>query len=109
MMSMELDYAIYPLKERFTNIAQILRSKRTEFIDSDGKIWTYKKTRNYKLKSYPILATSTTWNGKNLLHTRAGNFVSYERGAYLTLIETSKGKVLFEVTNEPTTRKWIKI
>lgn len=109
LLGMDTGYRLYPLKEKFHTIAQILRSKRREFIDSDGKLWKLKKDKYYKCKSYAVLHASTTWTGKKLLSTRAGNFVADDVYKYVTVIETPIGKIVFDYSNEPTTRTRVKI
>lgn len=109
ILRMEVDYPIYPLKERYTTLAQILRSSRKRFVDADGKVWRLKKEKFYKCKSYAILHRSKTWNGYWLNQTKVGNFVHENTGKYATVIETPKGKLLFDISDEVTTRHRVKL
>lgn len=106
---MDLDYPLYPLKERFSNLSQVLNSTRKEFIDADGKIWKLSRKVFYNLKSYPVLHYSKTWKGTYLLQTKIGNFVSDSVGKYVTIVETPKGSILFEVSDNITERVRIKV
>lgn len=109
LSDMDTGFRLYPLKERYTTLAQILRSKRKEFIDSDGKLWVLKKTQMYKCKTYAVLHSSVAWNGKTLLYTKAGNYLVDRRYNYVTLIETEKGNILFDLSDEPSNRVRVKI
>ena len=109
LLQMELDYPVYPLKERFTSLAQVVKTKRKEFIDADGKVWKKNPRRFYKIKSYKVLMHSRTWDGKFLLQTAVGNFVYPELGMYVTVVETNTSFILFDVGDEPSSRERVKI
>lgn len=110
LAEMDTGLPLYPLKEKYTTIAQILRNpRRREFIDSDGKIWKISKCKTYPISSHKVLHRSRTWNGKYLLQTKVGNFVTSEAGDYVVVVDTPKGRILFDVSDKPSERVRIKL
>ncbi|BBL19295.1 hypothetical protein KIT04_126 [Vibrio phage KIT04] len=110
LLAMDLEFKIYPLRERFTSISQLVNSKRRWFIDSEGNIVRYKPQKFYHIKYAKVLRADTTWNGKYRLMTKLPvPFVTETVADYIGYIQVGSAFYLYELTNEkkPVTRKKI--
>lgn len=110
MLGIELPFKVYPLRERFSTLSQVVNSKRREFIDINGRVCTYKPKKFYKIECVRVLRADKTWNGYNLLMTKLPTqFVTEEVGNYIRYIKIGAAYYLYEVCNEfvPPKRKKI--
>ena len=109
-MKDDLEFKIYPLRERFTSISQLVNSKRRWFIDAEGTIVRYKPTKFYHVKYAKVLRADVTWNGKHRLMTNLPvAFVTDTVADYIGYIQVGSGYYLYDLSNErkPTSRKKI--
>lgn len=108
LLGMELAFPLYPLKERYTCLSQLVNSKRRWFIDAEGTIIRYRPTEFYTVEYAKVLSAERTWNGKVRLTTKLPvSFITEGCAAYVGYIRVGAGYVLYELSDEkkPTTRK----
>lgn len=107
-MEKELEYKIYPIKERFTTLSQLVNTKRRWFIDAEGNIVRYKPSKFYPVKYIKVLRADRTWNGYYRLMTKLPvAFVTEQVADYIGYIQVGKGFYLYDLSNEKkaTTRR----
>jgi hypothetical protein len=68
--AVSLPYPLYRLEGRYTNLPQLLNSKYKKFIDKDGKVFKYKKTKFVPVKYTRVLRAEQVWNGRYRLVTK---------------------------------------
>ena len=66
LLAESLPYSLYPLKVRITSMSGIINNKYRQFIDSTGVIVTWKISKFYKIKCYPITHREITKMGSML-------------------------------------------
>lgn len=106
----ELEFKLYPLRERFTTLSQMVNSKRRWFIDADGGIVRYKPVKFHHIVYTKVLRIDRTWNGKYRLMTKLPvTFVTEEAADYIGYIQIGSAYYLYELSAEkkPTCRKKI--
>lgn len=100
-MADQLEFKIYPLRERFTSLSQLANSKRRWFIDAEGCIVRYKPRKFYHIKYVKVLRADRTWNGYYRLMTKLPvAFVTEQVADYVGYIQVGSAFYLYEVTNE---------
>lgn len=101
LLTLDPGYPIYKLKQRFTSLAQILHSSRRMFIDSNGKLYKLNRTKPHKVSLHKVLHYERTHNGKFLLITKQGNYVTDQLYTYVTTITVSGARVYMGGVNDP--------
>lgn len=112
MLTMELPYKIYPLKERYETISQVVMSKRKKFIDKNGKIISWKPTTFYPVVCLPIKSKWVTSKGKYGIEVKGLKskfIISDPNHKYAQVIQIGRINLLYDVCDEyrPMTRKKI--
>jgi hypothetical protein len=103
-------YELYPLNKRIESVSQILLSLSRGFIDSTGKLVTWKPSKFYPVICYPIDYSWTTPKGYTGIDVDGSKFiVSAGIYKYAQLVKVGRLNVLFDLCNErrPDTRKKI--
>lgn len=59
----ELPYKLYPIRGRISMLSQLVGSKRSQFIDSDGNLINWKKTTFYDVVTSKVLHSARIYNG----------------------------------------------
>lgn len=92
------EHKIYPLKERISSISQLIKTKKRIFIDADGKVIKYVKTRKmFPVQYCKVLNADRTWNGYFLLTTKLPvRFVAERPSNYIGYIKAGSSYFLFE-------------
>ncbi|AUG85061.1 hypothetical protein FDJ19_gp054 [Vibrio phage Ceto] len=104
----DLEFKVYPLRERFTSISQLVNSKRRWFIDAEGTIVRYKPSKFYHIKYAKVLRADRTWNGYYRLMTNLPvAFVTEQVAEYVGYIQVGSAFYLYELSHrrKATTRK----
>lgn len=101
LLTVDPGYPIYRLKKRFTSLAQILNGRDKVFIDSTGKIYKITRTKHHKVSLHKVLHYERTYNGKFLLITKQGNYVTDQVYTFVTTITVSGVKVYMGGVNHP--------
>ncbi|WBU76478.1 hypothetical protein CHLORIS_46 [Vibrio phage Chloris] len=104
----DLEFKVYPLRERFTSLSQLANSKRRWFIDADGTIVRYKPSKFYHIKYAKVLRADRTWNGYYRLMTNLPvAFVTEQVADYVGYIQVGSAFYLYELSSgrKATTRK----
>jgi hypothetical protein len=110
MMSMELPHKLYSLKERFTTVPQLVKTKRTMLIDRDGRVFRYRKSRFLKVEYTKVLSNDVTWNGKYRIVTKLNTvFLSDTPALYIGYIREGHSLLLFEMCDELKRTRKVKI
>lgn len=96
---------LYKPRQVCYNIIQLIKSKFTTFIDSTGKVFTYKKSKFVPLKYYKVTNIIRSKDGECIISIPKINFVhkiacrkaySIE---YIGILHTDYGLVLYEYSN----------
>jgi hypothetical protein len=96
-------YNLYPLNQRVETINQILLTKRKKFIDSTGKILSWKPTVFYPVVCLPIKSRWTTATGKGVIEVKglATKFiVSNNNFKYAQVIQAGRKNILYDLCDE---------
>jgi hypothetical protein len=110
LMCMELPYKLYALKERFTTIPQLINTTRTMLIDSDGRVFKYKKSRWLKVEYTKVLSNDQTHKGKYRISTKLSDcFISDTPAAYIGYIIDGHSILLYEICTELKKTRRVKI
>lgn len=108
LLNRDLPYKLYPLKERYSSISQLSRSKKRSFIDTNGDIVHYKPSQFFRIEYAKVLRADRTWNGYFRLTTKLPvSFVTEQVGNYIAYIRVGTAFYLYDICNErkPTSRK----
>lgn len=110
LLTADPGYPVFRLKKRFTSLAQVLHSKHRVFIDSNGKVFKLKRSKNHRVSLHRVLHYERTYNGKFLLITKQGNFVTDKVYTFVTTITVSGVPVYMGGVNKPEeARKFFKL
>lgn len=102
MLGMELPYKLYPLKERYSTLAQLANTKRRIYIDSEGDVKKYIPQKYYHIKYTRVLQADRTWNGYYRLMTKLPvAFVTEEVSNYIGYIQIGSAFYLYDLSDEP--------
>lgn len=96
-------YDLYPINQRVETINQILLTKRKKFIDSTGKILSWKPTTFYPVICLPIKSRWTTATGKGVIEVAglATKFrVSNNNFKYAQVIQVGIRNILYDLCDE---------
>jgi len=109
----------YPLTNVIYNITQLINCKFKIFIDNNGKIFNYIKTRNTRLIYKKLINYKANKNGEVALFTKELPYPLYvsttyfnkyiHDDIYMGLLRYSGGYVLYEITNDKKRDTWKKI
>lgn len=105
-------YPLYPLKKKFNNLSQMLKYKTDRYIDSNGKLHKYKKSKFYKLKCVKIDATWKTSKGYSAIKSREvpTTFIIEEPlQPYFRYIKMGRKFILYDLCSEEIPTRRIKI
>ena len=99
------DYKLYPLKKAIWNFKDLILSGSNKFIDYEGRLFNYKKT-----KFYPLIYRKVIWRK----YTSNSTIFGLEdinspfeikgklnlRAIYAGVLKVGRGYLLYEMTNE---------
>lgn len=110
LLSMELEHPLYMLKERITTVPQLVLTKRTKFIDRDGNVVRYRKSRFLRVEYTKVLRCDRTWAGNyRLVTTLPTVFLSDTPADYIGYIRDGHSLTLYEKCNERKRTRKVKI
>lgn len=92
-------YKLYPLKERFDNLASVINSKHRMFIDANGKVIRKGGDNRsyYKCHHERVIHYERAHDGNYRLFTRDHIFVAQNLCNFVEYIEVGGGVVLLNV------------
>lgn len=93
-----LPHKLYPLKHRITLLSQLVNSKAKKFINKDGKIIKYRKTKFHSIVLKRVTNSVQIFNGKwqNYVVGVPFPFITDERVEYLSLIKHKHSYLIFD-------------
>lgn len=103
MLDIELPYKLYPMREKFSTVSQVVNSKRRLFVDSEGKLFKYKPTVFYKIQYEKVRLSWTTDSGKTaFIGFKCPDtfIVDSNEFTHFGYIKVGLRYVLYELTNE---------
>ena len=105
-------YKLYPLNKKITNISQMLNLKFNKYIDGQGKLHKYTKSKFYKLKYAKIEAKWETSTGHTAIKSRevpTTYIIEDEYYTHFGYIEIGRRFVLYELCYEEKPARRIKV
>jgi hypothetical protein len=98
-------YKVYPLKKSIWNFKDLLKSGMLCFVDYNGKVYKYQKSKFYplvykKITSRRYTNTTTIFNIKGINSVFEVNGKLNLEAEYAGLINIGRGYLLYEVTNK---------
>lgn len=99
-----MPYKLYPLYKMYSTIGQIIKSKKRNFIDCDGRLVKYKPSRFYDIHIEKIRASWITLTGHRayrVLGTSHTFIFADGEYTHLAYIKIGKRVVLFDVLSLP--------
>lgn len=98
----ELPYKLYPIRGRISMLSQLVGSKRSQFIDSDGNLINWKKTTFYDVVTSKVLHSARIYNGKYQCYVAKVPypFVLSYVPAYISYILVNNSPVIYQVHQE---------
>ena len=110
LMTMELPYKLYRIDERFSNLGQLILTKRTKMLDKDGNVIKYRKSRFVKVEYTKVLRSEQTWKGTYRLVTKLSSvFIADHPVAYIGYIKDGMSHILIEYSDELKKPRRVKI
>ena len=97
-----LPYKLYPLKKQFKYLSQIINSGLKHFIDSTGKIVTWKPTTYYNIITERVRGSTRIFNGKYQCYVKnvPYPFLLSEPANYISYALVRGSPVIFDTHEE---------
>ena len=98
----DLPYKLYPIRGRITMLSQMVGSKKSQFIDSDGNLINWKKTTFYSIVTAKVLRSARLYNGKYQCYVQKVPypFVLSAVPAYISYILVNNSPVIYQTHQE---------
>lgn len=95
-------YKLYKIKYACNTLSQIVNCKSKEFIDLEGNLVKFKKTKFYNIIYKKVISCIQIYNGKYQCYVHGVNspFITKAPYNYLSLVEYNRSFVLFDVHDE---------
>lgn len=100
--SKNLPYKLYPLRKQIKYLSQMVASGKSNFIDSTGKLFKWKKSKFYKIETARVLTCNRIFNGKYQIYVKnvPFPFILPEPANYISYILVSGSPVVYGVYEE---------
>ena len=98
----KLPYKLYPLKSQIKYLSQMVASGKSDFIDSTGKLFKWKKSKFYKVETAKVLTCNRIYNGKYQVYVKnvPYPFILSEPAEYISYILVTGSPVIYAVYDE---------
>lgn len=95
-------YNLYKIKYACNTLSQVLNAKNKEFIDTNGTLIRFHKTKFFKITYHKVVSCVKIFNGKYQCYVSGVNspFITKEPYNYISLVNYRNSFILFDVHNE---------
>lgn len=100
--SSKLPYKLYPLRRQIRYLSQMVGSGKSDFIDSTGRVFKWRKSKFYQIETARVLVCNQIFNGKFQAYVKnvPYPFVLSEPAEYISYMLVNGSPVVYGVYDE---------